>query len=1052
MPRFVHLHTHTHYSLLDGLAKIDDLVNRVKELQMHAVAVTDHGNLYGAIEFYEKAKAAGIKPILGVEAYIEPEGPTPTEKRYYHLILLAKNNTGWKNLIKLVTRANLENFYYKPRMKKEWLEERGEGLICLSACLTGEVSQLILNHRLAEAEALALEYNKIFGPGNYFLEIGYHPNIKEVAYVNEELIKLSRKTGIGLVATQDIHYVQKEDAKYHDILLAVQTGSKLDDPDRLTLKSDDFSITSPEEMIEAFRQTPEAITNTVVIADQCDVQIELGKILLPKFNLPNGKDSNDFLRELVLKNAPARYSEITDRIKNRIEYELSIVKKTGFADYFLIVADMVNWAKDRKIVVGPGRGSAAGSIISYILRITDIDPIKYELIFERFLNPDRNQMPDIDLDLSDIRRDEVMGYLREKYGDKHVAQIITFGTMAARAAIRDVGRAMGINYGFCDQLAKLIPFNVNIDGALKIPEVANFYKNNPDAKRILDAARHFEGVARHVSVHACGTVIAPEKITNFAPLQRAPQDPNTIITQFEMHSIEDLGLLKMDLLGLKTLTIIEETIRLVKDLTGEIIEINNIPLDDEKTFALLQHPDTVGVFQLESSGMQRYLKELKPTELEDIIAMVSLYRPGPMELIPSYIARKHGREKISYLHPRLEPILKNTYGIGIYQEQMMKIASDLAGYTLSEADTLRKAIGKKIKSLLDEQEEKLISGMVKNGIDQRTAKKIWELFPPFARYGFNRSHAACYAMIAYRTAYLKANYPIEFMTALLNADSGDTDRISFLVREAKKMKIEVLPPDINKSAASFTPDRGNIRFGLTAIKNVGKNIVQAIIDERERGGPFESFVSFIKRVLHKDLNKKSLESLAKCGALDSLGIERKAIIDNIDQIIKFVSALKKNQNNSQGGLFGDVVSKNALNLKCDAPATSKERLNWEKELLGLYISDHPLNQYKELLAQTKITPIAEILKSGADRSGSLGIAGILSNIKHIVTKKGDPMIFAKVQDLSGIIEILVFSDVLKQNSKLWEENSLIRASGRLTERNGELKMVCQTASALTHTQ
>jgi len=1049
MTRFVHLHTHSHYSLLDGLAKIDDLVERAKALGMNALALTDHGNLYGAIEFYKKAHAAGIKPIMGIEAYIEPERTDTKKKNYYHLILLAKNNTGWRNLMKLVTRANLHNFYYKPRMKKAWLKEKSEGLICLSACLAGEVAQLLMADQYETAKEAALTYQEIFGKGNYFLEIGHHPGIPVSGPTMEKIKKLARETGIGLVATKDIHYARPEDTDYHDILLAVQTGNKLDDPDRLTLKNDNFSMSSPEEIAADFPDTPEAITNTQVIADQCEVWLDLKATLLPKYDLPKDKTAIQYLRELVLKHAPRRYPEITPAVKERIDYELAVVEKTGFADYFLIVQDMVNWAKDRGIVVGPGRGSAAGSIISYILRITDIDPIKYQLLFERFLNPDRIQMPDIDIDFSDIRREEVMGYLREKYGEEHVAQIITFGTMAARAAIRDVGRALGISYGFCDQLAKLIPFNNNIDEALKIPELQNFYKTNADAKRILDAAKHFEGVVRHASVHACGTVIAPEKITNFVPLQRAPQGDTTIITQFEMHSIEALGLLKMDLLGLKNLTIIEETLRLIKALEGKEIDIDQIPLNDQKTFELLQRADTVGVFQLESAGMQRYLKELKPTELEDIIAMVSLYRPGPMELIPSYIARKHGREKVAYLHPRLEPILKNTYGIGVYQEQMMRIASDLAGYSLSEADTLRKAIGKKIKVLLDEQEEKLVSGMIKNGIDAKTAKQIWELFPPFARYGFNRSHGACYAMIAYRTAYLKANYPEEFMTALLNADSGDTDRIAFLVQEAGKSKIQVLPPDINRSSIQFAPEGKNIRFGLAAVKNVGEAIVRAVIEERERNGPFESLATLLERVQHKDLNKKSVESLAKCGALDSLGVERKAIIDNIEAVVRFASAIRKNENSNQGGLFATAVSQNALKLEAVTPATPAERLEWEKELLGLYISDHPLNQFREKLAGTNIRPIKDVLANYARlQQDDLGIAGVISSIKRFTTKKGDPMLFCRVEDLSAVIEVIVFQDAFGTDPNLWRENKLIRLHGRLTDRNGEVKIICKNASEL----
>ncbi|MBI5732217.1 MAG: DNA polymerase III subunit alpha, partial [Candidatus Magasanikbacteria bacterium] len=888
MSKFVHLHTHSHYSLLDGLGKIDDIVNRTKELGMYSIALTDHGTLYGAVEFYKKAKKAGIKPILGIEAYVAPTShkikQSNGEEKYYHLILLAKNNTGWKNLIQLVTIAHLDGFYYKPRIDKDLLRKYSDGLIGLSACITGEIAKSILNHRIVEAESTAREYEEIFGKGNFYLEIGHHPGIKETVKANVGLIELSKKTGIPVVATHDLHYVKKEDAEYHDILLAVQTGNTVLDKNRLTLKEDDFSLRSPEEMAEFFKDIPEAVENTVKIASECNVEIELGKTHLPKFDVPDGKSAAQYLEELVMSRAGLRYPDLNEDIRARMTYELGVINKTGFADYFLIVQDFVNWAKDHGIIVGPGRGSAAGSIIAYILNITDIDPLKYDLLFERFLNPDRIQMPDIDIDFADTRRDEVFGYLEEKYGKDRVAHIITFGTMAARAAVRDAGRALGLAYGFCDQVAKLIPFNADLETALNtVTELKDMYAKNPDAKKVLDAAKNLEGVVRHASVHACGTVIAKEPLTEYMPIQYAPQDTSTIITQFEMHSVEDLGLLKMDLLGLKNLTIIEDTLRLIEDGYGEKIDISNIPLDDKKSFELLQVADTTGVFQLESSGMRRYLKELKPNELEDIIAMVALYRPGPMDLIPQYIKRKFGRERITYLHPKLEPILKKTYGVAIYQEQLMQIARDLAGFTLAEADTLRKAVGKKIKSLMDEQSQKMIDGMIKNGIQKNTAEQIWHWFEPFARYGFNRSHAACYAMIAYRTAYLRSKYPVEFYTSLFNADSGDTDRMSLLIGEAKKAGIAVLAPDVNKSMARFVPDEKATRFGLLAIKNVGENIVNAIVAERQKSGPFKSFTEFLQRVDHKDLNKKSLEALLKSGALDSLHIERNLGLTNIEE-------------------------------------------------------------------------------------------------------------------------------------------------------------------------
>ncbi|MEK7653732.1 MAG: DNA polymerase III subunit alpha [Patescibacteria group bacterium] len=1044
MPKFTHLHTHSHYSLLDGLAKIDGLVNRAKELGMDSLALTDHGNLYGAIEFYKAAKAAGIKPIIGVEAYIMPEKENATE-RYFHMILLCQNETGWKNLLKLITHANLEGFYYKPRINKDFLRQHSEGLIALSACLSGEVGRNILNNQLAEAERVALDYESIFGKGKFFLETGHHPGIKETVKVHHGIVELSKKTGIPLIATHDIHYLKHEDAQYHDILLAVQTGNKLDDPDRLSLKDDDFSMKSPDEMAEMFKDTPEAISNTQVIADQCNLEIELNKIRLPQFDVPEGETPNSHMRKLIGERLAYRYPNPTQEIKDRIEFELSVVEKMGFADYFLIVQDFVNWAKDRGVVVGPGRGSAAGSILSYILRITDIDPIKYDLLFERFLNPDRIQMPDIDIDITDRRRDEVFGYLREKYGENRVAHIITFGTMAARAAVRDVGRAMGISYGFCDQLAKLIPFNQDLEEAMQNDDLKKLYDTQPDAKRIIDAAKKMEGVARHASVHACGTVISGAPLTDYLPLQRAPQDPEVIVTQFEMHSVEDLGLLKMDLLGLKNLTIIEDTVRLIRESRGENIDVANLPDWDAKTEKLLQAADTTGVFQFESSGMRRYMKEIKPTEFEALIALVALYRPGPMDLIPTYIARKHGLEKVTYLHPKLEPILKPTYGVGVYQEQMMRIARDLAGYTLAEADTLRKAIGKKIKALLDQQKGKLINGMIKNGIDKKIAEEIWELFPPFARYGFNRSHAACYAMIGYQTAYLKAHYPVELMASLLNSESGDVDRMSFLMSECKKMGINVLPPDINKSSAAFTADSGNIRFGLAAIKNVGENIVQAVIEERQRGGEFPKLSNMIYRVQHRDLNKKSLESLAKCGAFDSLNIERNSIISNIEEIVKFGQAIRKNKESSQIGLFANPFANVSIKFQPAIPATSQEKLVWERELLGLYVSDHPLNAYKEKIAAANVKPIKQVQGMS---SGVVNIAGMVSTLKKIITKNGKPMLFAKIEDLNNSVELVVFNEVMEKYAPLWVENKILLVSGKVSPRDGECKIICDWVKEL----
>ncbi|MFA7201544.1 MAG: DNA polymerase III subunit alpha [Candidatus Paceibacterota bacterium] len=1053
--KFVHLHTHSHYSLLDGLAKIEDLVARVKELGMDTIALTDHGNLYGAIEFYQKAKKAGIKPILGVEAYIAPRSRHDranggTEK-YYHITLLAKNNVGWKNILQLVTLANLEGFYYKPRIDKELLTQYHEGLIVLSGCMSGEISRLLSHNKKEEARSTAQFYKKLFGD-DFYIEIWDQENIPDLQKIRPLLIRLAQEEKIPLVATQDIHYLRKEDSFYHDILLAVQTGNKVTDDDRLTLRAGDFSMRSPEEMTTLFLEHPEAITNTVVIADKCDVQIELGKTFLPKFSVPNGKTPTAYMRELIDARIVHRYPILTPEITQRLEYELGVIQNMGFEDYFLIVQDFINWAKDRKIVVGPGRGSAAGSIVSYILRITDVDPIQYDLLFERFLNPERIQMPDIDIDFTDVRRDEVMGYLEEKYGKNSVAHIITFGTMAARAAVRDVGRALGLSYGFCDQVAKLIPFTTEqTRKPLRIvvdetPDLKKLYDSNSDARKLIDAASRLEGVARHASVHACGTVISEKPLTEYIALQHAPQDDNVIITQFEGHTIEALGLLKMDLLGLKNLTIIEETLRLVKMIHDVDIDISKIPLDDTDTFKTLQKGDTTGVFQLESSGMRRYLKELKPTELEDIIAMVALYRPGPMELIPQYIARKHGKEEVTYLHPKLEPVLKTTHGIGIYQEQMMRIARDLAGFSLAQADTLRKAIGKKIKELLAKQEELLIEGMIRNGIDKRTARKIWDLFPPFARYGFNRSHAACYAFIAYRTAWLKTKYPIELMTALFNADRGDIDRISFLISEARRAGVGILPPDINQSYALFMPEGHAIRFGLTAIKNVGEAIVAEIAQERQRGGPFKNFSDVLTRVLHKDLNKKSLESMIKGGVFDSLETERQNLLDNLDAILQFAQEARKHTACKQNSLFGSSSAPAGIyiQLKPSSPARTEDILFWEKELLGFYLSDHPMRSYEKTLKEKNVLPIKTTLADTtlAAKGTTIRVAGVVTLVKKIITKTKKQIAFVTIEDMSDTTEIIVFEEVLLRRPEAWQEKNILIVQGKLSTRDNETKIVC----------
>ncbi len=1074
--KFTHLHVHSHYSLLDGLAKIDELIEKAKEYKMDSLALTDHGVMYGVIEFYRKCLSADIKPIIGVELYVAAgsrfdKGAGKGDRRY-HLVVLAKNDVGYRNLIKLVTKSHLEGFYYKPRVDKELLKEYHEGLIALTSCLQGEVPMAVLNGDWATAKKAALEYQEIFGEENFYLEIQDHPNSLDQVRTNKGLIKLSKETSIPLVATNDTHYLNKEDADVHDVLLCIQTNHTVDEKERMTMKGEDYSLKPPDQMIRAFKNVPEAIESTQKIAKECNLKIELDKIELPDFPLPEKETPDSYLEKLCEQGFAKRFplnlfdaeegQKELAKIRKHLEYELKTIKKTGFASYFLIVQDVVNWAKSQGIVVGPGRGSAAGSLVSYLLNITNVDPLKYRLLFERFLNPERISMPDIDLDFADTRRSEVIDYVSKKYGENHVAQIITFGTMAARAAVRDSGRALGYTYTFCDQIAKMIPFGFTLKDALeKIPELSNAYDTDDQVKTLIDIAKKLEGVARHASTHAAGIVITRENIDNSVPRQHPTQDDQSIVTQYEMHSIEALGLLKIDFLGLKNLTIIENAINLIEKLRGIKINIDNIPLNDKKTFGVFRRADTVGVFQLESSGMRKYLQKLRPNALEDIIAMVALYRPGPMGLIPEFIARKHGEKEIEYIHPKLIPILQNTYGIAVYQEQLMQIAKDLGGFTSSEADVLRKAVGKKIRKLLDQQANKMIEGMVKKGIPKNIAQKIWDFVEPFAQYGFNRSHATCYALIAYQTAYLKANFTEEFITALMQADQKDLDRINILVEDAKKHDIRVLPPDINESLENFTlipaspaggPPR-SIRFGLAAIKNVGHNVVREIVEERKKNGPYRTMADFLSRLSPASgqsaiLNKKSLESLIRAGAFDKLA-PRKELLEQLENLLDFAREAQKTKQYGQTSLFGAESTANNNHLLYSNNHNSRkleaDEIQWEKELLGMYVSDHPLQPHQDFL-KNKIILIKDLSKQKKDSKAK--IAGVITKITKFITKSGKPMLFVTLEDLTGRIEALVFAGVLQHNPIIWQEGKVVIITGKLTDRDEQLKILCDEAEEL----
>ena len=1059
---FVHLHTHSHYSLLDGLAKIDDLIDRCAELGMESLALTDHGTMYGVVEFYQKAKKKGIKPIIGVEVYIAPNGmrgriPRVDDKRY-HFILLAKNKVGYKNLIKLTSQAHLEGFYYKPRIDDELLQKHCEGLIGTSACLAGEISRKIVAKNLKGAERAALKYQKMFGPENFFLELEAHSNLENQDEINDQLIKMSKKLGIPLVAANDIHYIYKEDDTVQDILLCIQMGKQVSDKNRMSMMGENYSMKSPKEMIEHFKDVPEAIKNTQKIAERCNVELETNEYFIPKIDIPEGKTADSFLEEQCQSTIDKHYpnAKNIDEISKRLNYELGIIEKMGFASYFLIVADYVNWARENGVVVGPGRGSAAGSIVSFLLGITDMDPLKFNLLFERFLNPDRISMPDIDIDFADDGRDKVIEYVKNKYGEDQFAQIITFGTMAARGSIRDAGRVLGYPYAFCDKIAKAVPPMMKLKEALeKSPDLKKFYLDDPAAKKLLDSAKRLEGVARHSSTHACGVIITPDHMDNYVPRQYASQNDKTIISQYSMKYVESMGLVKMDFLGLANLTILKKALEIIHQEKDPDIELKNIPLDDTTTYQkIFQKGLTTGIFQFESSGMKQYLRMLKPTVFEDLISMAAMYRPGPLNsgMVDEFIARKNGKKEITYRHPSMKSALENTYGVIIYQEQVMQLSKDMAGFTGGQADVLRKAMGKKIESMMKEMGSKFVDGCVKNNIPKKIAEQTFDDMFKFSEYGFVRAHAACYALIGYQTAYLKTHYPTEFMAALLASDKDNLDRITIEARECKDMGIEILPPDINESFANFRVVKRDgkeaIRFGLEAIKNVGGHVVEEIVKKRIADGQYKSLTDFLGRVETKDLNKKSLESLAKAGALDNIG-ERNLIIENIETILQFIKETRAEKVGGQKGLFdnlSEVLPPARVNLKKVDPAPKRNRLVWEKELLGFYLSEHPLDEYREFL-QKQTIPSSKI--DSVSNGTTIVVGGIIQKVQKIITRTGKPMFFVPMEDAEGSFELIVFPNVAEEIGEIFEVDAIIMAKGKYSNKDGDRKILCDKAKVIT---
>lgn len=1075
---FTHLHVHTEYSLLDGSNKIKEYVKRVKELGMDSAAITDHGVMYGVIDFYKACKAEGINPILGCEVYVAPNSRfdkelTGGEDRYYHLVLLAENNKGYENLMKIVSRGFTEGYYYKPRVDMELLQEYHEGIIALSACLAGEVQRYIQKGLVDEAKKAALKYQDCFGKGNYFLELQDH-GLPEQKLVNTTLLQMSRELDIPMVVTNDVHYTYADDVKPHDILLCLQTGKKLSDEDRMRYEGGQYYVKSEEEMKGLFPYAWEAVENTQRIADRCHVEIEFGVTKLPKFDVPEGYNSWTYLNKLCYDGLKERYGdenapagETGQTLKERLDYELNVIQTMGYVDYFLIVWDFINYAKQNGIMVGPGRGSAAGSIVSYCLKITNIDPIRYNLLFERFLNPERVSMPDIDIDFCFERRQEVIDYVGRKYGQEKVVQIVTFGTLAAKGVIRDVGRVMDLPYAYVDSLAKMIPneLNITIDKALQMnPDMRKLYETDEQVKELIDMSRCLEGLPRHTSMHAAGVVICSRPAEDLVPLSRGAD--GSITTQFTMTTIEELGLLKMDFLGLRTLTVLRDAVKLVKQSTGKEINLDQIDFDDKKVLASIGTGKTDGVFQLESAGMKNFMKELKPQNLEDIIAGISLYRPGPMDFIPKYIKGKSNFGTVTYLCPQLEPILSPTYGCIVYQEQVMQIVRDLGGYTLGRSDLVRRAMSKKKQAVMEKERanfvygnpEEGVPGCVANGIPENVASKIYDEMMDFAKYAFNKSHAACYAVVSYQTAYLKYYYPVEFMAALMTSVIDNPGKVAEYIMVCRSMGITILPPDINQGESGFSVNGNSIRYALTAIKSVGRPVIDAVVNERKERGAYTNLQDFITRMADKDINKKAIENFIKAGALDSLGGTRKQFMSAYVQIMDHIVHDRKNNMAGQISLFDivDESEKSSYDVRLpDVGEYSKDMiLAFEKEVLGIYVSGHPLEEFEDLWRRGITNTTADFVleeESGETRvrdNASCTIGGIISNKKIKYTKNDKIMAFLQIEDLVGTVEVIVFPrDYEKNSMKLLEDNKVFIKGHVSLEEDRDGKVICEGITA-----